>query len=143
MGIADGQAANALNLNAAFADKNFQTIAAGTNFTIVNNQSSPANITGFLFDKTAYRSIAFSWQVYRKSTGGSGQIRVQRGRAMIYHNDTSWVLVQESMSPTDAGVVLDVDPTSGQITYISDNDPGTYSSVTSVLSYQIEQTMRL
>lgn len=143
MAIADGQSANALNLNAAFADKNFQTLAAGTNFTIVNNQSSPANVTGLLFDKTLYRSVVFSWQVYRKSTGGSGQIRVQRGRSMVYHDDTNWVLSEEPMTPTDAGVVLDVTASTGQITYTSDNDPGTYSSVTSVLSYQIEQTMRL
>lgn len=143
MAISDGQKANAANLNAAFADINFRTTAAGTTFTIADNQSSPANVTGLLFDKTAYRSVVVYWQVYRKSTSGGGQTRVQVGRAFLIHDDTNWVLTQGPMSATDAGVILDVSASTGQVTYTSDANGGTYSSLTSLLTYQVEFTGRL
>lgn len=142
-GVSDGQKATAAVFNAAFAYKDFQTIAAGTNFTLVNNQAAAANVTGLLMDKTLYRSRVIRWQTYRKTTGGGASLKVQCGRAFVYHDDTNWVLVQESMSPTDGGVILDIDATSGQVTYTTDSQTGTYSASTSILSYLIEQTMRL
>jgi hypothetical protein len=142
MAIADGQKANATNFNAAFADKNFQTLAAGTNFTIANNVSNQP-VTGLIFNKLAYRSVRIEWQIYRKSTGGGAQLRVQRGCFFVWHDDTNWTLTQDISSATDAGVTFDIDATTGQITYTSDNQTGTYSPSTSVLSYQIVHTMRL
>ncbi len=143
MSVSDGQKANAATLNAAFADINFRTIPSGTPFTIVNNQSSPANVTGFIADKTAYRSQVFRWQVYRKSTSTGATIRVQVGQAMLWFDDTNWNLTQMSMSSVDAGVILDVVGSTGQVTYTSDNQTGTYSAGTSVLTYQVEQTTGL
>ena len=143
MAISDGVAADAAHLNAAFADKSFQTIAAGTNFTLANNQATPANVTSLLFDKTAYRSCTIKWQVYRKSTGGGGQTRVQVGMAMVWHDGTNWTLTDLGGSSADAGVVLDIDPTTGQITYTSDDNGGTYDPTTSVLTWYILETTRL
>ncbi len=143
MAVSDGQKASAAIFNAAFADINFQTIAAGTNFTIVNNQVAAADITGLLLDKTLYRSVVIRWQIYRKSTSTGATLRVQVGRALLWHDDTNWSLTQESMSSTDAGVILDVTAATGQLNYTSDNQSGTYSADTSILSYKIEQTMRL
>lgn len=143
MAIANGQKADADNFNAAFADIDFQTIAAGTNFTIVNNQSAAANVTSLLFDKTLYRSCVVRWQVYRKTTGGGANILVQVGRALVWHDDTNWYLTQETMSSVDAGVLLDIVAATGQVQYTSTNQAGTYSAGTSILTWQIEQTMRL
>lgn len=143
MAVSDGQKCKASVLNAAFADKNFQTIPAGSQFTIVNNQAAPANVTSLIFDKVTMRSQVIKWQVYRKSTGGGAMTRVQVGRAFVWYDDTNIFLTQEGMSSVDAGVVLDVDATSGQVTYVSDNQTGTYAAGTSVLTYEIEQTMRL
>lgn len=143
MGVSDGQDCNAATLNAAFADIAFKTTASGSNFTLANNQSSPANVTGLLLDKTAYRSILIRWQVYRKSTGGGGVTRVQTGLALVWHDDTNWTWTEQGMSGVDAGVVLDVNASTGQVTYTSDNQAGTYNATTSVLTYEIQQTMRL
>lgn len=143
MSVSDGQKANAATFNAAFADINFQTIAAGSNFTLVNNQVAAANVTGLLMDKTAYRGRVIEWQVYRKSTGSGALIRVQTGRCRVWHDDTNWNLTQEAMSSVDAGVILDIVQSTGQVTYTSDSQTGTYSATTSVLSYEIVQTMRL
>lgn len=143
MGVSDGQKCNAAVLNAAFADKNFQTIATGTQFTIADNQASPANVTGLILDKTKLRTQVIHWQVYRKSTGGGGQTRVQVGRMFCYWDDSSWHLEQEVLSVADAGVIFDINTSSGQITYTSDANGGTYAAGTSYMTYQPELTLSL
>ncbi len=102
-----------------------------------------ANITGLLMDKTAYRSRLIEWQVYRKSTGGGATLRVQCGSFYVWHDDTNWTLTYGPQSSVDAGVTFDIDATTGQITYQSDSQAGTYAAGTSVLSYDIVHTMRL
>lgn len=142
-GVSNGQKCEASVLNGAFRFSDFELTDQSTNYTLANNQSSAANIIGLLMDKTMYRSRKIIWQVYRKSTSTGATIRVQWGECVVWWDDTQWNLTQLGMSSPDAGVILDVNASTGQVVYTSDNQSGTYSSLTSVLKYYIANTMGL
>jgi hypothetical protein len=140
-GVVNGQKCNATVLNGAFRYSDFELTDQGTSFTLVNNQSAAANVTGLLMDNTSYRARKIIWQVYRKTTGGGANVKVQWGECVVWWDESQWNLTQLGMSSVDAGVVLDVDPSTGQVTYTSDNQAGTYSAATSKLKYYIANTM--
>jgi hypothetical protein len=142
-GVSNGQKCEQSVLNGAFRYSDFELTDQSTAYTIANNQSSPANVIGLVMDNTTYRSRKIIWQVYRKSTSTGATIRVQWGEAVVWWDDTQWNLTQLGMTSVDAGVVLDVNTSTGQVTYTSDNQAGTYSSLTSVLKYYIANTMGL
>lgn len=105
------------------------------NFTIANNQSSPANVTGLLLNNAEVRSALVEWNVTRITTSTGAVARVQRGSFFVVWDGTAWAMTLGPDSGTYAGVDFDIDPSTGQVTYVSDNQSGTPSI--STLSYNI------
>jgi hypothetical protein len=91
-----------------------------TEFTIVNNQSTSADVNGLLLDTSVVRSAVIDYSIYRVSTSNpSGN--VENGTIFaVYDNSASsgnkWIISQEKNG--EAGVTLDIDD-DGQFTYTS------------------------
>lgn len=98
-------------------------------FTIANNQSSPADVTNLIFDSENVGKAEIDYWVKRVTTGDDGEERTEGGRmiAIFDVGAETWRLVTQAVGPDDSGVVFDIDPTTGQITYTSDDMPGTPS----------------
>ncbi len=111
-------------------------IPVNTSFTIANNTAAQ-DVAGLLFDMLSYRSALVEWSVYRKSTGGGGQIRAQAGSFYVVHDDTNWALTDGPMSGAPAGVTFDVTAATGQVKIDADDNGGTYSAGTSVLKFKV------
>jgi hypothetical protein len=109
-----------------------------TQFTLVNNQASAADVTGVVFSKTTYRAIYLQLTVYRSSSGGS--TRTQSGIWILTTDGTNWYLTpmgQGNAPDTgDAGLTLTI-TSAGQLQYVSDDNGGVYNSANSWLKYKI------
>lgn len=99
-------------------------IVSQTSFTIANNQSSAANITGLLFSPTLFRSVKIEYALYRQ-TDTAGSARAQMGQLRFVYNTqaASW-FVSDDFAGQDAGVTFSI-TSSGQIQYTSTNISGT------------------
>lgn len=117
-------------------------ISRKTTFTLANNQSSVANVTGLVFDKTVYRSVHIRYQIYRSASGGS--TRAKTGTLILLTDGTSWDITEGASvqlpTDTDAGVTFTI-TSAGQIQYTSDDNGGSYSAANSVFEYQIVSKM--
>lgn len=89
--------------------------------SITNNESSPTDITGIVFDKTDFKAGKFDLDIFRKT---STQEVKETGVAFVSFNDVSalWDISLNSVFD-DAGVTLSIDA-SGQVRYISDDLTG-------------------
>ena len=92
-----------------------------TSFTLANNQSAAANVTGLVMSSTSYKSAHIYAEVRRKTA--TTEV-ISNGRLIIQYRDltTSWELLDE-LSGDDDGVVFTVN-SSGQVQYTSDNMSG-------------------
>lgn len=99
-------------------------IVSQTSFTIANNQSSAANITGLLFSPTLFRSVKIEYALYRQ-TDTAGSARAQMGQLRFVYNTqaASW-FVSDDFAGQDAGVTFSI-TSSGQIQYTSTDISGT------------------
>lgn len=116
-------------------------LGATTRFTIVNNQSSAANITGMVFDKTVYRSFLITFTVYRSASGGS--TRAESGTLKGVTDGTSWEVDPDSVSVPntgDTGITFSI-TSAGQVQYASDDNGGSYDATKSVLDWELLQLM--
>lgn len=106
-------------------------------FTIADNQSSAANVTSALFDKTVYRAVWLEYSIYRSASGGS--TRAQTGLIRMVTDGTNWEIDDTGVSvpsSDDAGVDFSV-TSSGQLQYVSDANGGSYLAATSVMKWKI------
>lgn len=98
-------------------------------FTIVNNQSTPADVTGLRFNKGGVSQAVFEYLIQRVTTGGSAIELIESGILIFVYRptDDDWeiVVVNEEM-PDDAGVDFTV-TTDGQVQYTSSNESGNAS----------------
>jgi hypothetical protein len=94
-----------------------------TSFTIANNQSSPADVTGLLFNKDSYTSVHVYAEIRRKTNSNEA---VSTGvLKLIWMAATStWEILDELGGPVDDGVTFTI-TASGQVQYASDNMAGT------------------
>lgn len=94
--------------------------------TILNNQPTPVDITGFFFDSTVVRSFAVRGNVYRNIDGT--EYSEEFLLVGLFQGAAGWALTQEGMG--NAGITLSITP-AGQIQYASTNLAGTvYSGLT-------------
>jgi|GEM_PF-2883723 hypothetical protein len=108
-----------------------------TIFTIANNQSSAANITGLLIDPIATRSFVIDYAIYRQTdTGGSAVAQAGQLRGVYNTQATTWFM-SDDYSGQNSGVVFSIQP-SGQIRYTSSNIAG--ANYTGSLKYNIRKT---
>jgi len=106
---------------------------AETIFTITNNQSSAADVTGLLFSGSSTRSARLSVQFYINTTGAGATEMSARGEYLATYKSTAgtWDLAPlgvggdiESTSGMPAGITLTI-TSSGQVQYTSTNVTGT------------------
>lgn len=93
-----------------------------SNQTITNNQTTPANITGAVYDGASFRAVILEYSIYRKTDTNEvsqvGQLR------LAYKTDAGTWSLSDDFSGDDAGVEFSVDGT-GQILYTSSDLTGT------------------
>lgn len=120
----------------------FATVASNsfTKFTLVNNQSAVANITGLLLDATKYLAATVDYYIYRAttSTGASELIESGSLKAMFKTNAATWALYENPISGDDSGVTFSIVTATGQVQYQSSNQSGTYAAGTSFIKFQIK-----
>jgi hypothetical protein len=106
-----------------------------TPFTVANNQSSPANVTGFLVDPTLYRSFLAEYSIYRKTTGAGATELAEKGiiQAVFSTVAGTWEM---TVGPAvgSAGVTFTI-TNAGQVKYTSTNITGT--PATSKLTFKV------
>lgn len=107
-----------------------------TSFTIVNNQSSPANVTGLLFSGTTVRSAEIDVQFYRNTTSGGATELSSRAKYLATYKTVaaSWDLAVmgvggdvDATSGEPSGVTLSI-TSAGQVQYTSTSISGTAAS---------------
>jgi len=102
-----------------------ETVGAGrineTQFTIANNQSSVADITGLVFDSDDVGAAFITYWVQRKHTSPNSEV-VEAGEIYVSYSSTDdWSLTRNSVG--DAGLTITID-TDGQLQYTSSNISG-------------------
>lgn len=104
-----------------------------TDFNIVNNQSSPADITGLVFSGTLVRSAFIDMAFYRNTTGGGATEMSATARILATYKTVaaSWDFTYlgvdgdiDSGTGQPAGVTLSL-TSSGQFRYTSTSVTGT------------------
>lgn len=80
--------------------------------TIVDNISSPANISGFDFDITKVRGFVAEYSIYRASATPKSETGILMGN----YNGTTWTLSRQATD--DCGVTFTI-TSAGQIQYTS------------------------
>lgn len=108
-----------------------------TSFTIANNQSSAASITGLLFDPISTRSFSLDYVIYRQTdTASSALAQVGQLRG-VYNTQASTWFMSDDFSGQNAAVTFSIQP-SGQIQYSSSNIAG--ANYVGSLKYNIKKT---
>jgi hypothetical protein len=93
---------------------------------IANNQTA-ASVPSLLFAGAVYRTVHMRYSLRRYHTGPSLEL-VQSGFLMANYDttNTTWAITEFGRLG-EAGVTFDINTTSGQILYTSDNQAGTLS----------------
>ena len=86
-----------------------------TQFTIANNQSSAASVTGLSVAAASYHSIFVEYHIVRGAVSASGQLVAIRRVA-----NSLWEIVSDEYYGDSHGVTFAIDDT-GQFTYTSTN----------------------
>lgn len=107
-----------------------------TSFTIANNQSSAANVTGLLLDSATVGSAFIDYDVYRKTTSSGATELKEVGTYLATYKSVAatWTLTPVGMGGEDSGVVLSI-TSAGQVKYTSTNITGTAD--TSRMKYKV------
>lgn len=92
-----------------------------TAFGIVNNQATPANVTGLSFNTSQVRSAIISYSAYR-STNSSELSEAGQVYATYKSAAGTWEIAQASVG--SSGITLTI-TSSGQFQYVSTNMSGT------------------
>jgi hypothetical protein len=109
------------------------TFSSETPFSIANNQSSAADVTGLLFAGASVRSFEADLQIYRKTTGGGATELAARVKLIGVYKTVaaSWEMTPiftgdeiEDFGP--GGLLLSI-TAGGQVQYKSHNMSGTAS----------------
>jgi len=104
-------------------------------FAIANNQSTFANITGMLLDKTKHKSAIIKCDAYRKDAGAEDTQHLEL-RALYRPVADSWELLGPDGFGTDCGLEFDI-TSAGQVRYKSSNYAG--GSYVGELRFKIER----
>lgn len=112
------------------------TFLGETSFTIANNQSAAANVTGLAFAGASIRSFVVDYQIYRNTTGGGATELAEAGILIGTYSTVAgtWEM-QQAPVVGDAGVTLTI-TSAGQIQYTSSNMTGTPASSTMKFKYR-------
>jgi hypothetical protein len=121
----DGAAWNT-NIESLFGGKG--NFIAETPFTIANNQITPANVTGLLFNPAVSRSFKVEYQIYRNTTGGGATELAERGILQgVYLTVAGTWEMSPGPAASNAGITFSI-TNAGQVQYTSSNISGTPAS---------------
>lgn len=93
-------------------------------FEIANDQSTPSDITGLVFDSADFKSAIIEIDITRKTA--TQEVRFVGRMEAIHYESTGWQLI----APTgvgdvdDYGVEFDIDNSTGQVSYTSNELTG-------------------
>lgn len=113
-------------------------IVSQTSSTIVNNQSTPANITGLIFNPTLFRGVKIEYSIYRQTDTASSAVAQMGQLRFVYNTQAGVWLTSDDYVGQDAGVTFTIDNTSGQIQYTSTDITGT--NYVGTLKYSLIKT---
>lgn len=113
-------------------------IVSQTSSTIVNNQSTPANITGLIFNPTLFRGVKIEYSIYRQTDTASSAVAQMGQLRFVYNTQAGVWLTSDDYAGQDAGVTFTIDNTSGQIQYTSTDITGT--NYVGTLKYSLIKT---
>lgn len=141
-GASDTQIPSALAIKTYIESIPATIIVSQTSFSIVNAQSSAANITGLIFNPALFRGVKIDYSIYRQ-TDTAGSARAQIGQLrFVYNTQSSSWLLSDDFAGQDAGVAFEVDDTTGQVKYTSsDLDlPNSNPNYVGTLKYSVIKT---
>lgn len=90
-----------------------------TSATLANNQPTPANIPGLVFNTGIVIAVEVDFFIKRIYDSGSTTV-VERGKSLGYYDGSVFTIATETVG--DSGVVISV-TNGGQFQYTSDNKP--------------------
>src|SRR5271166_1316294 len=82
-----------------------------TSFTIANNQSTPANVTGLTFANATVRSVEVQYSITISATTSL----YEEGRILLVQNASGWNIAQQA-NFDNTNVIFSI-TTSGQVQY--------------------------
>ena len=113
-------------------------IVSQTSFTIANNQTLPANITGLVFDPALFRAVELKYSIYRQ-TDTALSAKAQMGQLrFVYNTQAATWFISDDFAGQDAGVEFSINSATGQIRYISSDISG--SNYVGTLKYSLVKT---
>jgi len=139
----DGQLAFATDTKKTYGIVDSELVSIGSvdqgDVSIINNQTTAADITGLSFVNTTVRAFNVDYTVYRKTdTASSAVAAVGRFRAVYNTQAGVWNSSQDSAG--DSSIELSVTP-SGQVQYTSTDISGT--GYEGNLSYVVSNTLNI
>ncbi len=108
-----------------------------TSFTIANNQSSAANVTGLLFDGVSTRSFIIDYSVYRQTDTALSALAQSGQLRGVYNTQSSTWFMSDDFSGQNSGATFTI-LSSGQLQYTSTNIAG--ANYVGSLKYAIRKT---
>lgn len=114
------------------------TFGTEKSFSMTNNQSSAANVTGLSFDPNLYRSVHLRYDIYRKTDTASTECRETGFLTLIYSVEASAWTIRREGEPVgnDTGVVFTM--SGNQVQYTTTNISG--SNGVHLLSWELIKT---
>lgn len=137
-GASDAQIPSALAVKSYVDALPAALIVSQTSFSIANNQTSAANITGLVFNPSLFRSVKLEYSLYRQ-TDDALSARAQVGQLrFVYNTQAATWLLSDDFAGQDAGVSFEVDDITGQVKYTSSNISG--ANYVGTLKYSVIKT---
>jgi hypothetical protein len=113
--------------------------SAEASFTVVNNQSSAASITGLLFSGLTTRAFSIDYSIYRQTDTASSALAQMGQLRGVYNTQSASWFMSDDFSGQNAGVTFII-TSGGQIQYIS-SDLGAGANYVGTLKFVIRQTL--
>jgi len=117
-----------VNLTQLLTAINSKVAAGGVqaNFTLVNNQAAPADVTGLLFDSNNIKSARIEFDIHRQSDTASSELDETGTLFLTYDPVAGTWKAKVSSVFDDAGIVFTI-TAAGQVQYTSTDIAGTNS----------------
>jgi hypothetical protein len=113
-------------------------IVSQSSFSIANNQTLPANITGLIFDPALFRGVEIKYSLYRQ-TDTILSAKAQMGQLrFVYNTQLSTWFISDDFAGQNAGVEFSINNSTGQIRYTSSEILG--STYVGTLKYSVIKT---
>jgi hypothetical protein len=112
--------------------------SAEASFTIANNQSSAASVTGLLFSGATTRAFSVEYSIYRKTDTASSALAQMGQLRGVYNTQSASWFMSDDFSGQNAGVTFTI-TSGGQIQYTSSNISG--ANYVGTLKFVVRQTL--